>query len=93
MNRALVEWLMAPDAPDERLTPRGLPAPGRVQGVGPSDYVRGPRGNYEAVRGLCGDCPVRQDCLDAALADDSLVGLCGNTTEVERREIRRRLAA
>ena len=58
------------------------------RGVGPSDYVRGARGNYEAVRALCGACPVRQDCLEAALADDSLVGLWG-AVEGERREMRR----
>ena len=57
--------------------------------VGPSDYVRGARGNYETVRGLCEGCPVREDCFEAALADDSLVGLWGGTTEAERREIRR----
>ena len=61
--------------------------PGRA---GPSDYVKGARGNYEAVRALCAECPVRQECLEAALADESLVGLWGGTTELERREIRRR---
>jgi hypothetical protein len=33
---------------------------------------------------------VRQHCLDYALQDDSLTGLWGGTTDVERREIRRR---
>jgi len=31
---------------------------------------------------------VRQECLDVALAEESLLGLWGGTTEVERREIR-----
>jgi WhiB family transcriptional regulator, redox-sensing transcriptional regulator len=41
------------------------------------------------VRALCEGCPVRQECLETALADDSLVGLWGGTTDAERREIRR----
>ena len=58
---------MTPDVPDERLTLDDFlrrPAWHRdalCRGpVGPSDYVRGARGNYEAVRALCGECPVRQ---------------------------------
>ena len=37
----------------------------------------------------CAGCPVRQQCLEYALADPSLVGLWGGTTERERRTIRR----
>jgi len=48
-----------------------------------------PAGNYEAVRALCEGCPVRQECLETALTDESLVGLRGGTTDAERREIRR----
>jgi WhiB family transcriptional regulator, redox-sensing transcriptional regulator len=65
----------------------------RVGAVGPSDYVRGARGNYDAARALCADCPVRQECLEAALTDTDLMGLWGGTTETERREIRRRRVA
>ena len=57
--------------------------------MGPSAYVRGARGNYAAVRALCEGCPVRADYLEVALADGSLVGLWGGTTEAERREARR----
>jgi hypothetical protein len=31
---------------------------------------------------------VRQECLDFALADDSLTGLWGGTTDTERQQIR-----
>ena len=78
--------------PDERLTREDfVRRPERHQhvacrGVGPSTFVRGARGNYDAVRALCGDSPVRAECLEVALADDSLVGLWGGTTEVERPE-------
>ena len=54
-------------------------------GVGPSAYVRGPKADYEAVRAPCEGCPVRAERLEAALVDDSLVGLGGGTTEAERR--------
>jgi Transcription factor WhiB len=95
MNEALVHWLMAPDAPDERLTHEDwLRRPAWHQraacrGVGPTDYVRGPKADYETIGGLCTDCPVRRERLAVALANPDLMGLWGGTTEVERREIRR----
>jgi WhiB family redox-sensing transcriptional regulator len=63
------------------------------RGMGHGAFVRGEKADYGPTRELCGGCPVRQECLEAALADDSLVGLWGNTTERERREIRRRRVA
>ncbi len=50
-----------------------LPKPSQPWGTG--EFIRGTTGNYEAVRALCKDCPVRRECLEVALADDSLVGL------------------
>jgi hypothetical protein len=44
------------------------------------------------VEAICEVCPVRQECLEAALADPVLVGLWGGTTDAERRELRRRVA-
>ena len=73
--------MTAPDAPDETLALEDfLRRPkwhqrAACRGAGPSDYVRGAGGNYAGVRTMCGDCPVRQDCLEAALADTDLVGL------------------
>jgi Transcription factor WhiB len=67
--------------PYKRLTLEDfLRRPGRHRdalrrGVGPSDYVHGPKADYEAVRALCGDFSVRQECLESALAHESLVGL------------------
>jgi hypothetical protein len=53
-------------------------------------YVRGPEGNYEAVRAMCEDCPVRQECLDYAVGFGvELTGMWGGTTPVERRQMRR----
>lgn len=42
----------------------------------------------EAVR-ICGDCPVKKQCLEYALETDS-VGVWGGTTDAEREELRKR---
>ena len=39
---------------------------------------------------ICEDCPVRQECLEAALADRNLDGVWGGTTQGERRRFHRR---
>jgi hypothetical protein len=35
-------------------------------------------------------CPIRRQCLEYALTDDSITGLWRGTTDVERREVRHR---
>lgn len=42
------------------------------------------------ARKTCRGCPVRQQCLSAALADPTLSGMWGGTTGRERRRMRRR---
>ena len=39
---------------------------------------------------ICKDCPVRQECLETALADRNLFGVWGGTTRAERRRFHRR---
>ncbi len=39
---------------------------------------------------ICIGCPVRQDCLDYALASNQRFGIWGGLTEEERRPVRRR---
>jgi WhiB family transcriptional regulator, redox-sensing transcriptional regulator len=63
------------------------------RGQGPNAFVRGPRSDYGPMRKLCESCPVRWECLEFALADESLTGLWGGTTDTERRLIRRRRVA
>ena len=63
------------------------------RGQGPQEFVRGPKSDYGATRELCWSCPVRAECLEFALKDESLTGLWGGTTDVERRLIRRRRVA
>jgi WhiB family redox-sensing transcriptional regulator len=59
------------------------------RGQGPEEFVRGPKSDYMTTRDLCETCPVRRECLEYALADNSLIGLWGGTTDTERRMIRR----
>jgi WhiB family transcriptional regulator, redox-sensing transcriptional regulator len=42
------------------------------------------------ARAICDGCPVRQECLQTALADRRLYGVWGGTTEAQREAIRRR---
>ncbi|MGO8825641.1 MAG: WhiB family transcriptional regulator [Acidimicrobiales bacterium] len=42
---------------------------------------------------ICENCPVRQECLQMALADRNLFGVWGGTTQAERRRIHRRRVA
>jgi len=45
------------------------------------------------ARAICEDCPVRQECLQTALADRNLYGVWGGTTQAERRRFHRRRVA
>jgi WhiB family redox-sensing transcriptional regulator len=42
---------------------------------------------------ICEECPVRQECLQTAMADRNLFGVWGGTTGVERRRLYRKGAA
>ncbi len=97
MNEALLGWLMTPGTPDGTLTLEDfLRRPpwhqqAACRGVGVTSFVltkaKGTWSEYN--RELCEDCPVRQECLETALADVSLLGLCGGTTPRERSVMRR----
>ena len=45
------------------------------------------------ARAICEGCPVREECLQTALADRSLHGVWGGTTQEQRERIRRRRVA
>jgi WhiB family redox-sensing transcriptional regulator len=47
----------------------------------------------EQARAICQECPVRQECLETALADANLYGVWGGYTKAERRRLRRRQVA
>ncbi len=52
--------------------------------------VTGPAvAQIEAAKAVCGNCPVRAECLDFALATNQECGVWGGATEEERRRLRR----
>ena len=76
---ALTDWLMAAPGVPEPLTleafldrPASTRPPARAWY---REFIRGPKADYGALSALCESCPVRLECLEAALADESLVGL------------------
>ena len=50
-------------------------------------------GSTREAKRMCKRCPLFDDCLDMALADPSLKGVWGGTSEVERRAMRQEVAA
>jgi WhiB family redox-sensing transcriptional regulator len=92
-HQAVVRWVMA--GPDNRTMPTLEELFHRPEwyqraacrGVGTEGFIIDK--GHRLSRGLCQDCPVRQECLDTALADPDLVGVWGGTSERERREMRR----
>jgi WhiB family transcriptional regulator, redox-sensing transcriptional regulator len=79
---ALADWLRRPAWQRDAL--------GR--GRGTEAFFRSPKADHRAVKVVCRACPVREECLAYALADETLQGVWGGTTERERREMRRRVA-
>ena len=99
VDERLLDWLMQPHAEHIPVTFEDIlhrPAWHRqaaCRGLGASGFVKSTGGAYGATRRECARCPVRQECLDYALADESIVGLWGGTSDAERRELRRRAVA
>ena len=47
----------------------------------------------DRAKQVCGECPVKVECLDYALDTNQDSGIWGGTSEEERRTLRRRLVA
>lgn len=85
MTSEVVRWLMSPaGGPDDLPTLEdllGRPAWQReaaCRGQAAGEWVRkSPGADYGAQRAICAGCPVRQPCLDYALALPDLMGLLG----------------
>jgi len=45
------------------------------------------------AKSVCGECPVKVDCLDFALITNQDTGIWGGLSEDERRQMRREAAA
>jgi WhiB family transcriptional regulator, redox-sensing transcriptional regulator len=59
------------------------------RGVEPDIFYPASDDEAEAAKGVCGVCPVRQPCLEFALANRERDGVWGGATEKERRRILR----
>lgn len=46
-------------------------------------------GSTREAKRVCGACPVREECLDYALANDERFGIWGGLSERERRRAKR----
>ena len=74
-----------PDRPDdwrEQAACKDDPTPD-LWFVAPSD-----RHGIAAAKAICRRCPVAAECLAEAMADPSIVGVWGGTSEVERAKLR-----
>src|SRR5690606_19101133 len=68
---------------------------GRCREVSPGTFFPSDGVGVELARRICADCPVKEPCLEYALAERIDHGVWGGTSERERRRIlrRRRIAA
>lgn len=46
-------------------------------------------GSTREAKRICGECPVRAECLDYALASEERFGIWGGMSERERRKLKR----
>ena len=77
-----------PDRPDDwrdRAECKDDPTPD-LWFVAPSD-----RHGIAAAKAICRRCPVAAECLAEAMADPSIVGVWGGTTEKQRKKMRAKL--
>ena len=59
----------------------------------PPDYTATFKDRIEAARVLCDDCPVKDLCLDWAVAQPDLDGIWASTTPPDRRRLRKKRKA
>ncbi len=90
-RESFVRWLMGNDPTEDfpdlsDLMKRPLwQRRAACRGMGHTVFVNGRAKRDAAAVRICERCPVRQQCLEHALASPGLVGIWGGTTEVERR--------
>lgn len=62
------------------------------RGTDPALFFPGPEDTPAPALAICARCPVRQDCLEHAIATRERFGIWGGTTERQRRRLIRRSA-
>lgn len=68
-------------------------ARGLCSNVPPSTFFPNDGAGVELARKICGDCPVKEPCLEHALANRIDHGVWGGCSERERRRILKRRRA
>jgi len=82
-----VESSIDPSLPDLLSRPAWMQR-GACRGEDPAVLLPGLGGTTTKARAICAVCPVRQECLEYALADTELAGVFGGTSKRERRKLR-----
>jgi WhiB family transcriptional regulator, redox-sensing transcriptional regulator len=59
----------------------------RCKGIDPEIFYPISEDEGDEAKTICGDCPVRLQCLEFALANRERDGIWGGATEKERRRI------
>ncbi len=59
----------------------------RCKGIDPEIFYPISEDEGDEAKNICGDCPVRLQCLEFALANRERDGIWGGATEKERRRI------
>lgn len=62
-------------------------------GVDPALFYPGRGESTKEAKAVCARCPVREQCLDFALANREVFGIWGGLSERERRKVRRQRRA
>ncbi len=95
-KEALIHWLMVPDAPASRSSSRtscNVPSgssDAACRGHGVRTWFSGAEETVDKARAVgARRVPVREDCLEFAMADLDLEGMWAGLTAMERRQMRR----
>jgi WhiB family redox-sensing transcriptional regulator len=92
MNKSMVKMLMDPSStlPDlaELLRKPSWMAMAACRGMSTESFISSQTRPLYAAKAVCSRCPVRSECLDYALAEESCVGVWGGTSTLERRSMR-----
>lgn len=70
------------------VTPQPWVTQGACQGHDPDLFFPTQGESVAQAKAICGDCPVREACLEYALENGEKFGIWGGTSERERRRIR-----
>lgn len=84
MFERLMESVLDGEADPEEWQDRALCAQ-----TDPESFFPEKGGSTREAKRICGDCEVRADCLEYALAQDERFGIWGGLSERERRRLRR----